>query len=144
MSRRSYTITDTQMLRAAERSLREHRATRPATPTEASAIAARFRAAERHLLEEAAGLRGLSMPVGVRGPSAIDDQHAAARDLCRAQQDAGRIEQLASRERGRAESWEAIADRPSVAWLATEAEYLGRVEYYRALVASAAAAMDRR
>ena len=132
-----YSPSDHQCLRAVQRALAAHCATRPATTGECSEIAARHRCEAEALIASAEALENLRSPTAAergRGPQAIDAQHAGSRAVCRALQDAGRLRQAALCPQMRAEAWERIADQPGAAWLATEATYLGRVAYYQGLI----------
>ena len=131
------TVTDTACLRDAQRLLADHRATRPATTGEIAEITARHRATERALLDAAAELRETRIPTAAErghGPHAVAEQHAAAIVVSVTTKDALHLERDAGRARSRAEAWERILRNPGAAWLATEAEYVGRVRYYGGLL----------
>jgi hypothetical protein len=133
-------LTDQQMLTAAERRLSDHRATRPATAAVAADMAAGLRRKAEALRADARAIRGLSAPSadaygrGRDVPATRAEDH---RELARLGLEGLRLEQLATSMDLRAEAWERVAARrEGDAWRETEAEYVGRVEYYRGRVAA--------
>lgn len=136
-------LTDRDMLRAAERSLAEHQALRPATNAEAAEIAAKHRAAEAEYLDQADALSAVrSMTTAERvaavgrGQQCIDLDHQQGREANERVKQAMSLRNLASRERMAAESWERVAGgEEGEAYRATEVELAERVAYYAKLCA---------
>lgn len=137
--------SDHQCLRAAERLLAEHLATRPATTTEAGIIAAGHRAEAASLLAEAEQLEHAyrhpltAAEIG-RGPQSPAQQHVAHVSAVKSLQEAVRVRQRAIRPTLRAEAWEAIAGDPASAWDRTRRELEGRVAHYRGRIEARRAA----
>lgn len=135
--------SDHQCLRAAERALAAHLATRPATTAEALAIAASHRAEHAALIAGAKRLEhAYAHPpiVDGRGAWVATEKHAAGIVATQHLQEAGRTRQAAIRPLMLAEAWEAIAPDPSVAWEQTRGELETRAAYYRGLIDARAAA----
>lgn len=143
-------LTDRDMLRAAERALEAHLASRPASRSEAQQLADEFRAAATRHIRSAEALEGCAPPTADafgRGPWVPDERSAANRAHTRDLQEAGRLRQMAVKATGKAEAWDLVAGGPEgAAWEMTRAEYQARVDYYRGLIeareAHAAAAWD--
>lgn len=122
-------------LATAKRHLREHMETRPATPEEASAIAAKYRESAIALRQEAADLR--AVPAWTASDIEYRGQHEegrAANDRCKRALD---LDQRAAAEDLHADAWERVAAGPEGgAWGETLRVLQGRVERYETEVRS--------
>lgn len=133
-------ITDTDMLRAAERALAEHLEQRPATAAEAQAIADSHRSRAAQYRADIAKSRRVGVPTiseligrGERGAHVVELNHALGRIENRRVKDCMEWERLASAEDMRADAWQRVADAgEGEVYRQTLAELQARVDYYAA------------
>ena len=135
-------LTDQDMLRAARRALAAHRATRPATASEAAAFAADERAKATRATRESANAREAARPISAsahgHGPGVPAMRAADAIGSAHLTRAAMGADERAAGHTLRAEAWEQMS--PAKAWAETEAALVARVSYYEGLVVGTVAA----
>ena len=130
-------ITDKMMLSAAERRLKEHLQTRPATVVEATEIAAQYRSEADRLdaaIKAARDAAGRGSPA-IRGRNAGEIRAIGNREAARVRNDIVRdLTPQALQARMRAESWERVAAGPVAVWHAAKTEFESRIQFYADLI----------
>lgn len=125
---RKFNLSDSDMLRAAQRAQREHAATRPATVAEVIVIAARYRREQAAILGRAAAIEAEQI---LRN---ANDRRDDSICLKLARDEAARLKQIAHDRGMTAESWERIQSDPIAAWEETARQLKARVDYYTGLL----------